>query len=102
MSAVWPAPPPDVRRIVTGHNDTGRAAVIRDGPAVSDVSPLGPHIRSGAIWVTTETPSRDNTGVFIDGGERTPDGPFGLSNARGANVRTTELAPGTMTPMVCA
>lgn len=102
MSSTWPEPPPGVRRIVTGHDDThGHAIVVDDGPIAPGVGPFGPHIRGATIWVTTETPTQDNIGAFVDGGERTPDGSFGLSNAHGANVRTTDLAPGTVVPMVC-
>jgi hypothetical protein len=102
MSATWPVPPLDIRRVVTGHDGAGRAVVVHDGPAhPPDVNPRAPHIRGASIWVTTETPSRDNVGAFNDGSVRAVDGPFGLANAKGANVRTTELAPGTTTPMVC-
>lgn len=48
-----------VRRIVTGHDDSGRAVVISDGvPPLVHVNPLNPDWRSTDVWRTHETPAR--------------------------------------------
>jgi hypothetical protein len=63
MSSDWPAPPPDGRRIVTGHDAAGRVVVVHDGPAASEATT--PFLRSATLWVTTETPSADNVGPWV-------------------------------------
>jgi quercetin dioxygenase-like cupin family protein len=47
------------RRVVTGHDETGRAIVISDGPApFVHVNKLDPDFYSTDIWRTFETPAR--------------------------------------------
>jgi naringenin degradation protein FdeH len=51
--------PKQIRRVVTGHDETGRAIVVSDGPApFVHVNPLDPDFYSVDIWRTFETPAR--------------------------------------------
>jgi naringenin degradation protein FdeH len=48
-----------VRRVVTGHNDNGKAVVLSDDPApFVHVNPSNPDWYSTDIWRTSETPAR--------------------------------------------
>jgi mannose-6-phosphate isomerase-like protein (cupin superfamily) len=48
-----------IRRVVTGHDESGRAIVISDGPApFVHVNKLDPEFHSTDIWRTFETPVR--------------------------------------------
>ena len=48
-----------VRRVVTGHDDDGKAIVISDGPApFVHVNAVNPEWYSTDIWRTSETPAR--------------------------------------------
>lgn len=81
------------RRIVTGHDESGRSVVVSDGPnpKTLDVGTAAFH----ELWVTSETP------VQIAATEpepttrpvRTPPPPGGVI------VRFTEMAPGAESPM---
>jgi naringenin degradation protein FdeH len=81
------------RRIVTGHDASGRSVVLADGPSPKtlDVGTAAFH----EIWVTDQTPAQiaatepDPT----DRPVRTPP------PANGAVVRFTEMAPGAESPM---
>jgi quercetin dioxygenase-like cupin family protein len=84
------APP---RRIVTGHDSSGRSVVLSDGPGPRslDIGPAAFH----ELWVTERMP------VPIDADEpeptarpiRTPPPPNGVM------VRFTEMSPGAESPM---
>jgi len=51
--------PKHSRRVVTGHDESGRAIVISDGPApFVHVNKLHPDFYSTDIWRTFETPAR--------------------------------------------
>jgi quercetin dioxygenase-like cupin family protein len=51
--------PKQVRRVVTGHDEDGKAVVISDGPApFVHVNPIDPEWYSTDIWRTGETPAR--------------------------------------------
>jgi len=51
--------PKQVRRVVTGHDQDGKAIVISDGPApFVHVNPTDPEWYSTDIWRTGETPAR--------------------------------------------
>ncbi|HEX4556678.1 MAG TPA: cupin domain-containing protein [Xanthobacteraceae bacterium] len=48
-----------VRRVVTGHDESGRAVVISDGPApFVHVNAVNPEWYSTDVWRTGETPAR--------------------------------------------
>jgi hypothetical protein len=61
MPESFPPHLPAARRIVAGHDQAGRAAFLHDDAKPLTESAFGPHLLSGPMWVTTETPSRDNT-----------------------------------------
>ena len=46
-----------VRRIVTGHDDKGKAVVVSDGPAPNVRVRKGTGITATLLWVTDETPA---------------------------------------------
>jgi quercetin dioxygenase-like cupin family protein len=84
------APP---RRIVTGHDASGKSVVLSDGP-----TPKTLDIGSAAfheIWITDQTP------VEIGAAEPEPtDRPVRTPPpANGVMVRFTEMAPGAESPM---
>lgn len=91
-----PPPPPDLRRIVTGHDEKGKAVVTTDSCMESNDAWKGV-IRIGNIWTTQDLPTKDNkTGV--DGAFRDVPG-MGLVLPQGINHGFTDLAPGGITPM---
>lgn len=48
-----------IRRVVTGHDASGRSTVLSDGPApFVHLNPREPEFRSTDIWRTFETPAR--------------------------------------------
>jgi quercetin dioxygenase-like cupin family protein len=81
------------RRIVTGHDDSGRSVVLSDKPApkTTDVGTAAFH----ELWITDQTP------VPIAATEPEPtDRPVRTPPpANGVNVRFTEMAPGAESPM---
>ena len=56
----------DIRRVVTGHDDDGRAVVLFDGAPPRSVEAAG-GIGRALFWISTETPA-DNSGS-ADGGD---------------------------------
>ena len=81
------------RRIVTGHDDTGKSVVLSDGP-----NPKTLDIGSAAfheVWITDQTPTP------IPATEAEPtDRPIRTPPpANGVMVRFTEMAPGAESPM---
>jgi len=86
-----------VRRIVNGHDESGKAVVLSD-TLCEFQGGLGGGIESAAIWTTGETPSKDNNRPNdYDGATQKIPG-FGLVRGNGTNCRFTDLAPGTETP----
>jgi quercetin dioxygenase-like cupin family protein len=81
------------RRIVTGHDASGRSVVLSDGPTPKtlDVGTAAFH----EVWITAQTP------VQIAAAEPEPtDRPVRTPPpADGAVVRFTEMAPGAESPM---
>jgi quercetin dioxygenase-like cupin family protein len=81
------------RRIVTGHDASGRSVVLSDAPTPKtvDIGTAAFH----EIWITDQTP------VPIDATEREPtDRPVRVPPpADGVMVRFTEMAPGGESPM---
>src|ERR1700719_4692410 len=57
------------RRVVTGHDDSGKAIIESDGPAPNVKVREGAGFVSTLLWVTDETPA--NAGVRIDRADRT-------------------------------
>ena len=79
-----------IRRIVTGHDSSGKAIVISDGPAPAvKTNPLRPGHVSTDIWKTNAAPAP------ISGAEADPTlGPRSLHPApQGTVIRISELAP---------
>src|SRR5450432_311732 len=57
------------RRVVTGHDDNGKAIIESDGPAPNVKVREGAGFVSTLLWVTDETPV--NAGLRIDRADRT-------------------------------
>ncbi|RDB28795.1 hypothetical protein Hypma_015560 [Hypsizygus marmoreus] len=92
---------PDLRRIVTAHDEEGVAVVQSDIRLVAADMESVRGARSAAIWVTTDSiPTNDNNNSE-DGAIRKIDesSGFGLVHPTGTNLRSTDLAPGAITPM---
>src|SRR5260370_35277821 len=79
--------PLHIRRVVTGHDDDGRAVVAIDEIRKNVVS-RGPAHQSCVIWSTGEFPS-DNSSAR-DGGAR----PVASTDPHGSVFRIVEYAPG--------
>lgn len=79
-----------IRRVVTGHDDNGKAIVISDGPApVVHTAEKRPGYASTEIWRTNESPARISRECPDDtGGPRRQ-----LPHARGTVIRINTLAP---------
>jgi quercetin dioxygenase-like cupin family protein len=81
------------RRIVTGHDASGKSVVLSDGPTPKtlDIGTAAFH----EIWITesTPTPISDTEPEPTDRPVRTPP------PANGVTVRFTEMAPGAESPM---
>ena len=81
-----------VRRVVTGHNERGRAVVSIDEMA-KNIYSSRPGITASVIWTTDATPA-DNSGSE-DAGARQ----VGLTLAGGSVFRVIEFAPGNAARM---
>jgi len=81
------------RRIVTGHDASGRSVILSDTPSpkTTDIGTAAFH----EIWVTEATP------VQIPAGEPEPtDRPIRVGPpANGVMIRFTDMAPGAESPM---
>lgn len=78
-----------VRRVVTGHDENGRAVCISDGAAEHILQrPNRPGVTLTNLWQCTTTPTE------YDGDEETVDGPLVLHPPKGGNVfRVIEFEP---------
>ncbi len=78
-----------IRRVVTGHDENGKAVVISDETATSILKrPSRPGVTMTNLWQTSETPADFN------GPLETVDGPFVLTPpARGTVFRIIEFLP---------
>ena len=83
---------PPVRRLVTGHDDQGKAVIIADGPLDSRPNPSG-DANFTLVWTTATAPV-DNDDPF-DGRNRT----VGLTLPGGSVIRVVDLLPGKHAPM---
>ncbi|KAF7306891.1 Cupin-2 domain-containing protein [Mycena indigotica] len=87
---------PRVRRIVTGHDSrTGLANVEWDSMLAFEEIPGMTGAMAAPVWVSEGLPTTDNNSAQ-DGGLRLVDG---IVHPTGTNLRATDLAPGTETPM---
>ena len=85
--------PAQIRRVVTGHDASGRAVVKRDETLDLDARNSRANVASRVVW-TTESFPVDNTGE-----EDTADRASGLTLANGTVFRIVEFAPGNAPPM---
>jgi quercetin dioxygenase-like cupin family protein len=85
--------PRDIRRVITGHSDSGASCVVRDETMTGDLahvlSPNGqPNVRLSDIWVCDGVPT-DNAGNADTVGDRVVLEP----PAGGVVFRTVEIPP---------
>lgn len=79
---------PDIRRIVTGHDETGKAVVVSDAMALNRRNP-DPHTRSTIMWITADAPTEylsDTDAANLKTGFAPP--------ARGSRFGILDIAPG--------
>jgi mannose-6-phosphate isomerase-like protein (cupin superfamily) len=78
-----------IRRLITGHDENGKAICINDGPASCILSrPERPGVSLTNLWQTNTTPAE------FDGPEETVDGPLILHPPEnGAVFRIVEFEP---------
>jgi mannose-6-phosphate isomerase-like protein (cupin superfamily) len=78
-----------IRRVVTGHDENGRAVCISDDPASNILQrPTRPGVTLTNLWQCETTPAE------YDGEEETVDGPFILHPPEGGSVfRVVEFEP---------
>ena len=79
----------EIRRVVTGHDKSGKAIVLSDGPATSiRTHPNRPGHKSTDVWKTTAMP------VPIAAAEPDPThGPRDFVPAMGTKIRISEIPP---------
>ncbi|MDH5749432.1 MAG: cupin domain-containing protein [Rhodospirillales bacterium] len=78
-----------IRRVVTGHDENGKAVCISDGPATNILQrPSRPGVTLTNLWQCTETPA------VYDGAIETVDGPFVLHPPKNGSIfRIVEFEP---------
>jgi len=81
-----------LRRVVTGHDETGRAMVMID-EAAKNLQSSRPGISASVVWTTNTSPA-DNSGNEDAGTPTT-----GLTLAGGTVFRVIEFAPGNAARM---
>ncbi len=70
-----------IRRVITGHDEQGKAIIVSDGPATCILQrPNRPGVTLTNFWQTFETPAP------FDGPEETVDGPLVLHPPKGGSV----------------
>ncbi|KAJ6604615.1 hypothetical protein DFH09DRAFT_315805 [Mycena vulgaris] len=89
-------PLPQVRRIVTGHDEEGLGIVRNDSALRFEDIPGMPGAKAAAVWVTADGLPTDDNNSIEDGADRIVDG---IVQPNGTNLRCTDLAPGAETPM---
>ncbi|KAF8641231.1 hypothetical protein AX17_000865 [Amanita inopinata Kibby_2008] len=92
---------PNLRRIVTTHNDRGLATVASDTRLQAEDMPGVEGARGTAIWTTTDSlPTGDNNNSD-DGATRIIDEPSNMNivHPHGTHLRYTDFAPGSISPM---
>ncbi len=83
---------PPVRRIVTGHNDRGKAIFAKDDAFETQLIPSG-DAEFALIWTAPDLPVDNNDP--IDGREREA----GLTLKGGSVIRVADMLPGGQSPM---
>jgi quercetin dioxygenase-like cupin family protein len=84
----------EVRRVVTGHDQDGRAIVVSDGPApFVHVNPINSEWYSTDIWRTSETPAR----IGRDAPEPTLGPRRQMPDTRGTVLRINHFPPESQT-----
>ncbi|KAJ7293544.1 hypothetical protein C8J57DRAFT_1444727 [Mycena rebaudengoi] len=91
-----PSQLPDIRRIITGHDDKGLGSITSESSLIfEDINGMD-GAKAAALWVTSDgIPTNDNNNNE-DGANRIVDG---IVEPNGTNLRCTDLAPGAITPM---
>jgi len=85
-----PGEPGYVRRVVTGHDSSGKAIVLSDGPApFVHTSELRPGYASTDVWRTSETPAS----IAADAPEPTLGARRQLPEKQGTVIRINTLVP---------
>jgi mannose-6-phosphate isomerase-like protein (cupin superfamily) len=85
-------PEPTIRRVVTGHDEHGKAIVIADGPPpLVHTDPRRPGYRSTDLWRTNAMPAP----IVAHAGDPTPGPRHQLPNKNGTVFRINEIAPDT-------
>ncbi|OAP62329.1 hypothetical protein AYL99_04532 [Fonsecaea erecta] len=79
---------PHPRRIVTGHDDQGKAIFLTDSRVPLETTKLGASL--GVLWETKQFPA-DNSGSQDPIATRTTD----LANKNGVVLRVVDIEPGT-------
>jgi mannose-6-phosphate isomerase-like protein (cupin superfamily) len=81
----------DVRRIITGHDEQGKAIVVSDGPATAvRTNPLRPGWQSTEVWRTNEAPA--HIGLHLEADPTT--GSHRISpNKQGTIIRIAHFEP---------
>ncbi|CAA7265836.1 unnamed protein product [Cyclocybe aegerita] len=93
---------PHLRRIVTSHDAKGSSIVQSDVEIVSEAMQIAhDRGRAASIWITTDSVPTNDNNKDEDGGKRVIEDTsnFKLVHPTGTNLRSTELAPGAITPM---
>jgi len=85
-------PAPSIRRIVTGHDQNGKAVVWIDGPALRHNFP-DDHVCATHLWVTDETPADFMAAEDAGARSRGTAPPAG-----GTAFAIVEIQPGNETP----
>ncbi|KAL1720703.1 hypothetical protein EV715DRAFT_288987 [Schizophyllum commune] len=92
---------PDLRRVVTGNNEHAEGIVTHNSLAPAQTMAIAKGARGTTLWVTTDgLPTNDNNSTE-DGAQRqlSNDYALGMTHPQGASLRSTDLAPGAVTPM---
>ncbi|KJA29469.1 hypothetical protein HYPSUDRAFT_522077 [Hypholoma sublateritium FD-334 SS-4] len=103
MSKPMPALLPHIRRVITSHNASGVAIAGNNTLVPSEAMDIVPGARGATMWVVEDgLPTAENVGeLCADSTQRRVHNPenFDLVPPCGANLRSTELAPGASTAM---
>lgn len=83
---------PPVRRVVTGHDEAGRAVVLSDAAFEGTPVPSGTSVQN-TIWTSAGAPVDNDDAT--DGRERKTD----LTLPGGSVLRVVDMLPGTTAPM---
>ncbi|KAL1736970.1 hypothetical protein EV714DRAFT_265785 [Schizophyllum commune] len=101
MTDTGPYNLPDLRRVVTGNNEHAEGIVTHNSLAPAQTMAIAKGARGTTLWVTTDgLPTNDNNSTE-DGAQRqlSNDYALGMTHPQGASLRSTDLAPGAVTPM---